>query len=197
MNVVFSRDAKNETICHRDDYCPYANSIKHKIVYDSERGGVNKAFRPCKYCFSMKHSIDIWKDSFAEAEAIPNLQFTYYVWYKFIFVETFVGFWKIVFSDWEFVLYHRNTYVRGMGHAKLAKGEFHRQKDCKAYCNLSSIIAYIVRHDCDRMIADDNYRKMRKQTKNQRRHYNYAKYRANKKGLKDVYDLFDQIESCK
>lgn len=197
MNVVFSRDAKNEVICHRDNCCPYAHSIRRKIVYDSERGGVNKAFRPCKYCFSMKHSIDIWKDSFTEAEAVPNLQFTYYVWYKFIFVETSVGFWKIVFSNWEFVLYHRNTYIRGMGHAKLSKGDFHRQKDCKASCKLSSVIAYIVHHDCDRMVADDNYHKMKKQTKNQRRHYNYAKYRANKKSLKDVYDLFNQIESCK
>lgn len=73
------------------------------------------------------------------------------------------------------------------------KGQFHRQKDCAPATSLNKIIFYIAKHDKAKQIIKDDYKKLPKSTKRERKYYNHAKQKMKKRESRDKMYRLDQI----
>ena len=73
------------------------------------------------------------------------------------------------------------------------KRQFHRQKDCSTSTSFSRIVSYIAKHDKAKQIIKEDYRKLPKSTKRERKHYNHAKQKMQKRESRDKMYRLDQI----
>ena len=153
-----------------------------------------KGYRPCKCCdgaeflynlelgaiecFSKQHNIDV---------DFKNHK---------IYVRTDVGCWKIVYkiSSQKFILLHRN-YVNGrMDLDEADNAPFHRQWDVAESGSIMKYLKYIKNHDAFKQNMSTDYRKMPRDTRQQKIYYKAAKKRAEKRDARNLDRLFAMIE---
>ena len=94
----------------------------------------------------------------------------------------------------EYLLYHRNTYSAGMNFNEAIHGDFHRQSDVKATESMEKIVEYITAHDRAKLIIMDDYRKLPKSTKQQKKYYKVAEHRDKKQAMRRLDSIFASLE---
>lgn len=197
MLVVASRkcDKKNK-IYHRFG-CIYASRIKQDNRKEmSVEAAERKYYHPCKYCAGLCGDVNVHKNAIATWSRKRNLQFHYHKRSDTLYIQTEVGFWK-VFQRKEcgdYLLYHRNTYSPEMRFNVAICGDFHRQYDVKPTESMEKIVEYITAHDRAKVIIMDDYRKLPKSTKRQKKYYKAAERRDKKQAIRRLDSIFAALE---
>lgn len=196
MLVVASRkrDKKNK-IYHRCS-CIYARRIKpdnrkEMTVEVAER----KRYHACKYCAGLRGDVNVHKTAFATWSKKRNVQFQYHKSSDTLYIQTEVGFWKVFLKkELGYLLYHRNTYSAGMNFNEAIHGDFHRQSDVKATESMEKLVEYIAAHDRAKVIIMDDYRKLPKSTKQQKKYYKAAERRDKQQAMRRLDSIFASLE---
>lgn len=197
MLVVASRkcDKKNK-IYHRYG-CVYARRIKldnrkEMSVEVAER----KHYRACKYCAGLRGDVNVHKTAFATWSKKRNMQFNYQKPSDTLYIQTEVGFWKVFLKEelGKYLLYHRNTYFTEMSFNEAIQGNFHRQSDVKATESMEKLVEYITAHDRAKVIIMNDYRKLPKSTKRQKKYYKAAEHRDKKQAMRRLDSIFAALE---
>lgn len=197
MLVVASRkcDKKNK-IYHRCG-CIYASRIKpdnrkEMSVDVAER----KHYHACKYCAGLRGDVNVHKNAIATWSRKRNMQFHYHKLSDTLYIQTEVGFWKVFQrkEGGDYLLYHRNTYSPDMCFNDAICGDFHRQHDVKPKKSMEKLVEYITAHDRAKVIIMDDYRKLPKSTKRQKKYYKVAERRDMEQAIRRLDSIFETLE---
>lgn len=190
---VISMESTNK-IYHRPT-CSHALRIKSRnrmtmSLEEAERNGC----RPCKCCNSVGF---IYRSELANMERfIAQYGFLVDLKDNAIYVRTDIASWKIVYRTYrqKFILFHCvNDGARpSLGELELI--HYHRQGDIWEARSIAKCLSYIGAHDEFKMKMPDDYRKMPRDTKRQKRYYESAKRREAKKNERRLDNLFCMIE---
>lgn len=197
MLVVASRkNDKKHRIYHRCG-CMYARRIKednrkemsHEVV-------MRKQYHTCKYCSGLRGDVNVHKEAFATWSQKRKMEFTYHKELDTLYIRTEIGFWKVFLKEeiGKYLLYHRNSYSTGMNFDEAIQGEFHRQSDVKATESMEKIVEYITAHDRAKVIIMDDYRKLPKNSKKQKKYYKAAERRERRNSLRRLDSIFLALE---
>lgn len=188
--------AKKNRIYHKDG-CIYAKRIKFDNVKRlSLEKAINKDVCFCKYCAGLKGDMRIQKKSFEKRNKKNSMLFHYDQNTDTLYVSTNIGFWKIFWKEelQSYLLYHRNEYDKSITLETATYGEYHRQRDVKPTDMLNSLLDYIQAHDISKAIIADDYRKLPKKTKKQRRYYRCAERKERRKQALRMDMIFASLE---
>ena len=113
-----------------------------------------------------------------------------------IYLQTKCGNWKIIKSkhDGMFRLFHLNFAPEEgtiTGHPAC---HYHRQRDVQPKDSMMSFLNYIMEHDKYKKVAEEDYRKLPRSTKRQRKYYRSAKKRDERRKAGRVMELFSRLE---
>ena len=182
MRVAVS---KNSKIFHHVG-CGYLHgstvSVKQAFEYETALG---LGYLPCSRCsHSNKMVKNLRKDGFnsswdRERDACC--------------LRTDVGFWKTLYNNGKWVLYHQNNggtkcFDPNKSTEELMNGAFHRQKDVAETKNFEDIVRYIGGHEHYIRVKQNDYRKLPK------KYRDAEKKRRRRKGLREVRKLMKQLE---
>lgn len=200
MLVAISRKTnKKHRIYHRLG-CMYAKRMKpdNKTEMSAEQARRHH-YRECKYCAGLAGDVKVHKDSLSKWERKHKMQFTYQKSTDTFYIQTEVGFWKIFVKEdfGKYLLYHRNTFSKEMNFRQAINGDFHRQKDVVPTESMEKIVEYIIAHDRAKLIIMDDYRKLPKTTRRQKKYYKAAERKAKKRELYRVNFLFAELEASR
>lgn len=200
MLVSVSRKTdKRHRIYHRLG-CIYAKRIKpdNKIELSAEQAR-RRNYHECKYCAGLAGDVKVHKDSLATWEWKHKMQFAYQKTTDTFYIQTEVGFWKIFVKEdfGKYLLYHRNTFSKEMNFRQAINGDFHRQKDVVPTESMEKIVEYIIAHDRAKLIIMDDYRKLPRTTRRQKKYYKAAERKAKKRELYRVNFLFAELEASR
>lgn len=197
MLVVASRKIdKKHRIYHRCG-CIYARRIKPDNRKEmSSEVAERKHYHACKYCAGLRGDVNVHKTAFDTWTKKKHVNFNYQKESDTLYIWTEIGFWKVFEKEelGEYLLYHRNTYSAGVDFEEAIHGEFHRQADVKATESMGKIVEYIVAHDRAKVTIMDDYRKLPRSTKRQKRYYKAAERREKRDAIRRVDLLFASIE---
>lgn len=196
--MIVSRNSKKK-IFHEPD-CPYVKRISDKyrkaLTLDQAR---SKGYRPCSWCGNT-HGL-YWKmTKYPKAfpEEISKMKLSFDKDWKAICFNTGTGFWKMMWSNDEagYRLYHLNKdhYSTNAKDTQLMRRQFHRQKDVKTTKRIGTIVTYIFNHDKAKRIMKDDWKKLPRQTQQQKEYYNKVKKKERRKSIRRVEDIFKQLE---
>ena len=192
MWVVSTRLDKS---VYHDSRCRYVQRIyKRNRKALSEQELLNARYKPCKYCNGIHFFINLYK---AEIEKFcSNNNYEYDVIKHQLFIRTNISCWKIVYLKREgvFVLYHRNHTKRHIKRSEIFKCGYHLQKDVSEKKMIQEFFDYIRKHDTFRTDEYKDYKKLPRDTKQQKEYYNKAKKKNRRKGIRTVDRLFAEIE---
>lgn len=200
MIVYISLNADKKNKVYHKPGCYYAKRMqpKYRIEMNKDRA-IRHHFRECKYCAGLQGEIKVRKQTLEKKK--NDLEVMYEEKTNTLYMTTAIGFWKVymVPEIGEYVLYHRNTYFKGMDIEEAKRGEFHRQKDVKSTESFEKILNYVTAHDKAKQIMKEDYRKLPRTTKRQKKYYEIAKKKERKKEIIRVYkrieDLFASVEA--
>lgn len=197
MLVVASRKIdKKHRIYHR---CGCIHERKIKLDNREEMSievAERKNFYACKYCSGLRGDVNVHKTAFVTWSKKRNMQFNYHKPSDTLYIQTEVGFWKVFLKEelGEYLLYHRNTYSAGVDFEEAIHGEFHRQADVKATESMGKIVEYIVVHDRAKITIMDDYRKLPKSTKKQKKYYKAAERKDRRNAMRRLDSIFASLE---
>ena len=197
MLVVASRKIdKKHRIYHRYG-CIYARRIKlsnrkEMSIEVAER----KHYHACKYCAGLRGDVNVHKATFDDLSKKKNMNFTYCKERDILYIQTKIGFWKLFMKEesGEYLLYHRNTYTAGMHFKEAVYGAFHRQTDVKATESMEKIVNYIIAHDRAKITIMDDYRKLPRHTKKQKKYYKAAERKDRRNAIRRLDSIFAALE---
>ena len=187
---------KKKRIYHRYD-CIYARRIKpeNRIEVRKEKMG-KRRYHVCKYCAGLQGDVNVHKKAFATLSKKRNMEFCYHKASDTLYIRTEIGFWKVFLKKelGEYLLYHRNTYSAGMEFNEAIHGEFHRQSDVKATESIDKLVEYITAHDRAKLVIMDDYRKLPKSTRTQKKYYRAAERKNRRKAMRRLDSIFEMLE---
>ena len=166
--VVISKRSKLKVF--HEPYCPYAKRMIGKYKRNlTEEQARSRGYSECSWCGGI-HGTYLRMKAFPQAfpKDLSELGLSYDFENQAVCFRTKIGFWK---------------------------GWFHRQVDMSTTKKLGYILKYIVDHDKAKAIMEDDWRKLPKSTKQQRRYYRQAKKRERKKSIQRVDEIFRQLEN--
>lgn len=196
MRHKYGRVVSKDKKIYHDSWCPYAKNIKsdNKWQTSNFRELRKQGYKPCSFCqrppgiayyYRTIEKLDCMFDKFSNS----------------ICVKTNIGFWKAVYGkeDRLWRLYHMNSFGRDhfdpdLNPKELVKGRFHRQKDVAPQESFETVLNYILAHDKNKRIIQDDYRKLPKSSKQDRKYYYAAKNRKKRHDINKVFKLFDKIK---
>lgn len=197
MLVVASRKIdKKHRIYHRCR-CIYARRIKPDNRKEmSSEVAERKHYHACKYCAGLHGDVNIHKTAFDTWTKKKHVNFNYQKESDTLYIWTEIGFWKVFEKEelGEYLLYHRNTYSAGVDFEEAIHGEFHRQADVKATESMGKIVEYIVAHDRAKITIMDDYRKLPKSTKKQKKYYKAAERKDRRNAMRRLESIFASLE---
>ncbi len=197
MLVVASRKVdKKQRIYHRCG-CIYARRIKSYNRKElSIEAAERKHYHSCKYCAGLRGDVNVHKTAFADLSKKKNMNFTYCKESDTLYIQTEIGFWKLFMREesGEYLLYHRNTYSAGMDFKEAVYGAFHRQSDVKATQSMEKIVDYIIAHDRAKITIMDDYRKLPRSSKKQKKYYKAAERRDRRNAMRRLDSIFSTLE---
>ena len=155
-----------------------------------------KHYHECKYCAGLHGDIRVHKNAISTWTEKKGVNFTYHNGTDTLYIQTAVGFWKVFLKDEidEYLLYHRNKYNTGMNFQEAIHGDFHRQSDVKATESMEKIVDYIVAHDRAKITIMDDYRKLPRSTKQQKKYYKAAERRDRRNAMRRLDMIFESLE---
>lgn len=184
-----------------EPYCPYAKRMIGKYKRNlTEEQARSRGYSECSWCGGI-HGTYLRMKAFPQAfpKDLSELGLSYDFENQAICFRTNIGFWKIRWDKKQagYKLYHLNkeSFRKDKTDRELMKGWFHRQVDMSTTKKLGYILKYIVDHDKAKAIMEDDWRKLPKSTKQQRRYYRQAKKRERKKSIQRVDEIFRQLEN--
>ena len=200
----------SENKVYHKDGCPYIKKMRrgHKKWVSLEELK-KKAYHPCSLCGGVRGWAKIFhKRPQRESEEkrlecwYDDAEFTVgddTIYQEYLYILSSVGFWKLYWKDdiKQFILFHRNWLDPGTSRKDLVKGPFHRQWGVSSTENFDAIVNYIHSHDRNKEIAAEDYRKLPRNTKRQKRHYKHHKKMAEKAQARRLDELFKEIESSR
>ena len=196
--VIVSMQKSKDKVYHKPG-CVYAERIKNE---NKQMVGKKKAianhYHECKYCAGLKGDVRVHKNDFQNLENKYDMKIIYEKKSDTLFVQTKVGFWKIFLKKeiGEYLLYHRNKFDPQMTYYQAINGEFHRQADVDPAQTIAQLLDYVKAHDKAKVVIMDNYRKLPKSTKKQKKYYKAAEKRERKKACQRVDYLFTTLEKA-
>lgn len=197
MLVVASKKIdKKQRIYHRCG-CIYAHRIKpdNRLEMSSEQAE-KRHYHECKYCSGLRGDANVHRAAFATWSRKKNMNFIYHKESDTLYIQTKIGFWKVFMKEelGEYLLYHRNTYSVGMKFSEAIHGDFHRQSDVKATGSMEKLVEYIIAHDRAKITIMDDYRKLPKSTKKQKKYYKAAERKDRRNAMRRLDFLFASLE---
>ena len=190
---VISKESKS-MVYHRSQ-CRYVQRIHTnntlKLKWEDAEW---KGYRPCKCCNSAAFIYEVEWGNTKRFSKEHNLDVDL-VGDK-IYVRTDVGCWKIIYrkAEQKFILFHRN-YVNGrIALCDADKAPYHRQKDVSYSVNIGSYLLYIQKHDDFKKNMPADIRQMPQDTRLQKKYYQVAKRREEKRSARRLDRLFLLIE---
>lgn len=192
MNMVWV--SKHGRKVFHESFCPYLKKGENKYNFPlSEKQAVDQHYRECKFCRSVKGLAYKYRDM------LPDVESSYDPIDNAVCFKTKVGFWKSVWMEnsQEWLLFHLNQrHFNPKAPSKvLMRKSFHRQVDVPATTSLAKVTAYIKRHDGDKENYGDDYHDLPRNSKKQKKFYKQAKKRAQKKSVRNVIKLLDQLKT--
>ena len=185
--------AKGNRIFH-DQYCPYTRKIKKENqIRLPEWKARDTGYCGCKFCRSIKGLVYKFHKTGRKDISYDRID-------NALCIRTDVGFWKIFWrentQDWH--LFHMNHGGRGHFDStypdkKLMRGAFHKQRDFLPSTHLQKVFQYIEEHDKSYRLAEEDVKKMPRNTPKQRNHYKYHKKRKRKESIQKVYKILDEL----
>lgn len=191
MDVFVCKGSK----IYHEDFCPYLRRTKKKQRM-SEDTALRKGYCGCKFCTGIKGIAYRYKQILGDEFAV----FVQTEPEDILCIRTNCGFWKVVWREQRlWILFHMNNhgykcFNPNFPNKMLVNGKFHRQQDVQPSESLKPIIKYIKEHDKNLKVMEDDYRKLPKNTKEQRKNYKRAKNRKRKMEIQRVNRLFKQLE---
>jgi len=187
----------NERSVFHEQFCPYVNRIAKKYRKQiREDYAIMDGYCECKFCRSVRGIVYKYR------------KYGYNVFYDAVddafCMKTNVGFWKLIWREniekWH--LFHMNhkgwkSFNPDLPAKTLMRGSFHRQEDFRPTTKVSSAIKYILAHDKNYQLAEEDIRKVPKKTQYQKKRYNQQKKRKKKESIKNVYRIFNTLERNK
>lgn len=147
----------------------------------------------CKYCGGFKGEIRVNALGIASKE---NVEITYEEKTDTAYAVTEIGAWKIFLNRCgKYVLFHMNRYSKDMSSYEIRRADYHCQSDVKATYSFEKIIRYIIAHDKAKVIIKDDYRKLPKKTKKQRKYYKQAEKKEKIRQRYKIDAIFASLES--
>lgn len=183
---------------HKLASCPHAKRIRHrKSIPEGE--AIQQGYCRCKYCGGMRYYLQNFDFYLRNSGLEGKLESFYDREYDGICVRSGTGFWRITRNEENNLLqlYHLSAFDPELPPEKLMTRGFHRQKDMSETSQFGSLLYYIWRHDNDKYLYGNDWRKMPKATKQQRRYAKQAKKRERNKSIRNVYKLLDKISAGK
>lgn len=191
MNVFACKGGK----IYHESFCPYLKHSKATVRMDEEYA-IRKGYRGCKFCtgikgIAYKYRLKSYGGNNTVAITEPE---------EAICFRTNCGFWKVIWRDKRlWILFHMNnhgykSFNPNFPTKMLINGRFHRQQDVQPSESLKPIIRYINEHDKNLKVMEDDYRKLPKNTKSQKKNYKRAKKRKRRMEIQKVDRLFKQLE---
>jgi len=197
MLVVASRKIdKKHRIYHRCG-CMYARRIKTDNRKEMSSEVVErKHYHTCKYCSGLQGDVNVHKEAFDTWMRKKHVNFKYHKASDTLYIWSEIGFWKVFVQkeSKKYLLHHRNTYTAGMDFEEAIRGDFHRQFDVKATESMEKLVEYIVAHDRAKVIIMDDYRKLPKNTKKQKKYYKAAERREQRNSIQRLDSIFIALE---
>ena len=197
MQVVASSETgKNKRIYHKVN-CMYAKRIKFENrINMNPQTAENRNYCECKYCGGLKGDVRTLKNQIHSWESRNKIKLTYQKKTDTLYIQTEVGFWKIFRKEenGKYLLYHRNVFNQEMNFAEASHGDYHRQSDVKATESMTSLIEYIISHDRAKVVIMENYHKLPKHSKKQKKYYQQAERRVKRQEARRVDTLFAMLE---
>lgn len=195
MKVVVSMDApKRNRVYHRPD-CVYTERIllQNKMTIPKIEAEKNK-YHCCKYCGGLQgevrvnRQIPVWEHK-------KHIKIDYDKQSEAVCVRTEIGCWKIFYNERidRYMLYHRNTYRKELSKEMAMQGAYHRQSDVKPEKSFQKLIGYIVEHDKAKVIMKDDYRKLPRSTKKQRKYYRQAENKFRRQNTRQARQRLDEL----
>ena len=180
MRIVFSI-ACRPRVYHRTD-CPHVSRIKPRNRAEGKTENIPTAirkgkYRPCKYCDGKEGAARCITWNLRKKRAAKKWHVYYREETDQFFLRTGKGFWKMVFKEDRYVLYHLNAndFNASKPDIVLEQGGFHFQSDVKPAPELCQLVEYAVRHDKAKKTIENDYRYLPRNTKRQRGYYQKAK----------------------
>lgn len=116
-----------------------------------------------------------------------------------LYIITDIAAWKIAYgyrAD-RFKLLHCPFNGNPFTIEEARTAHYHVQHDVEKDQSPYKHLKYIVKHDIAKKIEQDDYRKLPTKTKMQKRYYKQAENRAIRKSIKNVFDIFAELETEK
>lgn len=198
VKVIVSMDKRNGSVYHRRG-CRYADRIRFKNQMMIARGDARQqGYRACKCCCGLGGDLRAQTNAgnVGKWQETMHVALTYVKEYDRLYVRTRSGFWQIrpLNGGELYILYHLNQFDAHVPTRDLMKRSFHRQSDVKQTASLSSLIKYIYRHDQAKEIMEEDYRKLPRSTKRQKKYYWQAKKREQRRSIRRVDELFAMLD---
>lgn len=197
MLVVASSECRKKNKIYHRCGCMYARRIKpdnrkEMRIEKAER----EHYHACKYCAGLYGDVKAHKAAFIAWSKKKKVQFHYHRSSDTLYIQTEIGFWKVFLKEelGAYLLYHRNTYSSQMSFDEAICGDFHRQSDVKATASMERLVEYITAHDRAKVIIMDDYRKLPKRTKQQRKYYKAAERKDQKQAMRRLDSIFAALE---
>lgn len=187
--------------CYHEEWCPYAKKIgkRYKRFLNKDEAR-RRGYQECSWCGGM-HGIYLTLKKNPEhfGKFGRNLHYYYDRKDQALCVRTDIGFWKILKNRAQeiYALYHLNSrdFSQTAADKYLARRLYHRQTDVKDTDNAGFVLRYIYKHDKAReMMWNEDYRKLPKSTKQQKRYYKQVKKMQIRKEINRVNDIFAELE---
>lgn len=192
--VVGALNSKNR-IFHYPE-CIYAkkigksNLIEFALKSDARACG----YRQCVHCSRLPKYYEKDKDKIDKALREGHMKM--YIEDDSMYIDHDFSCWKITTSDtgYDLVLFHGNT--ESYNRLKVKNGHiqhhYHHQ-NYRGRADILSMIQYIIEHDEWKSTHSDNYKKLPRSTKKQRKEYNRQKRIAKKNKMTNLYNTIYRV----
>ena len=197
MKAIFSTESRKK-VFHFPG-CPYSRRIKYKhkmipadVLAEAERLG----YHACRYCCTMRGFYNINKTCIDAQAERDSFCFTFVSRTDTLYICTDVSAWKIfMMPNLHYRLCHLNKFLPSMTEKQIISGKYHIQADVRPALSPFSLIDYIVKHDKAKKIIEEDYRKLPKKTRREKRYYKMAERKSMLKSKRRVSELLDCL-SC-
>ena len=197
--VIVSRNIKpNQKKVYHNKNCIHVNRIKDANKKElTLTQAKKKGYKECQCCHGMSGLLLENKTNIKEWKQNNDIKFYYAIKQRTLYVRTEIGFWRISMKRGTnlLLLYHRNNYHKNLTYAQAKAGGFHRQTELTETQSLQKVVEFIIRHDKAKLIIQDDYRKLPKTTKKQKKYYRFAEKKEKKKAMERLDELFEQIKT--
>lgn len=197
--VIVSKNIKpNQKKVYHTKKCIHTKRIKEDNKLElTLTQAKKKGYKECQCCHGMSGLILENKTNIKNWKKNNDIKFYYAIKQRTLYVRTEIGFWRISMKRGtdQLLLYHRNNYNENLTYTQAKAGGFHRQTELAQTQSLQKIVEFIIKHDKAKVIIQDDYRKLPRATKKQKKYYNFAKKKEQKKAIQRLDKLFEQIKT--